>query len=128
MKPSQPNCGFQIQRSWTRARAVNRAVNPVYAPIRSQPPVLDPTVLIMCERDAVVGTSERPVARRRLTGVTSGRRSWPPNRPRVGATRSEATRARDSGVKERVRASTTAGTGRERRGCSGEVVCATVRP
>jgi hypothetical protein len=29
-KLSQPNRGSQIQRSWTRARTVNRAVNPVH--------------------------------------------------------------------------------------------------
>jgi hypothetical protein len=65
-------------------------------------------------------------ARRRLAGVTSGRRSQPPKRPQVGATRSGATCARDRGVKGNARASTTAGSGRGRRGCSSEVARATV--
>jgi hypothetical protein len=66
--------------------------------------------------------------RRRLAGVASGLRSRPPNRPRVGAMRSEATRACDRGVKEDVCASTTAGARRGRRDYSGEVARATVRP
>jgi hypothetical protein len=88
--------------------------------------VLDPTVLIVRERDAAAGTPW-PVARR-LAGVASGRRSRPPNRPRVGAMRSEATRSRDRRVKEGVRALTMAGAGRGRRGYSGELAHATVRP
>jgi hypothetical protein len=97
-------------------------------PNRSQLPVLDHTVLIVRERDAAVGTPERPVAWQRLAGVTSGRRSRPPKRPRVGAMRSGATCARDRGVKGDARASSTAGAGRGRRGCSGKVARATVRP
>jgi hypothetical protein len=40
-----------------------------YAPIKSEPPVQDPTALDVCVRDAVAGAPEKLVARRRVAAA-----------------------------------------------------------
>jgi hypothetical protein len=89
---------------------------------RSWPFARDRTAQDACKRWAAAASPESGGERWELAGVGPGRRSRPPLRPRAGAKRSAGACARDQGVKGGDRASPAAGTGRGRRGCSGELV------
>jgi hypothetical protein len=88
---------------------------------RSGPSTQDLMALDVCTRWAAAASPECGGARRELAGVGPGRRSRPPFQPRVGAKRIAGVCARDQGVKGGDRASPAAGTGRGRRGYSGEL-------
>jgi hypothetical protein len=89
---------------------------------RSWPSARDRTAQDACKRWAAATSPESGGARRELAGVGPGRRSRPPLRPRARAKCRGGTCARDRGVKGGDRASSAAGTGRGRRGCSDELV------
>jgi hypothetical protein len=83
--------------------------------------VPNPTARDVCERGATASTPKCGGARQGLAGASPGRRSRPPFRPRVGAKHGAGVCARDQEVKGGDRASPAAGTGRGRRGYSGEL-------
>jgi hypothetical protein len=89
---------------------------------RSWPSARDRTAQDACKRWAAATSPESGSVRRELAGVGPGRRSRPSTRPQASAKRRGGACARDRGAKGGDRASSAAGAGRGRRGCSGELV------
>jgi hypothetical protein len=90
--------------------------------MRCWPSARDRTAQDACKRWAAAASPECDGVRREVTGVGPGRRFRPSTRPHASAKRRGGACARDRGVKGGDRASSAAGTGRGRRGCSGELV------
>jgi hypothetical protein len=88
---------------------------------QSWPSARDRTAQDACKRWAAATSPESGGARRDLAGVGPKRRSRPPLRPRVRAKRRGDACAHVRGVYGGYRASPAAGTGRGRRGHSGEL-------
>jgi hypothetical protein len=128
----KPHRGSWIQRLPARACAMDHAVSSAHGSTVDRPLNAKGYVIWAIHarskgsgRVQAKGDGEHAGVRRRaegLAGVAPGWHSQPSTRPQASANRRGGACARDRGVKEGNRASSVAGAGRGRRGCSGELV------